>query len=164
MIKIGVIADTHIPTRCRAIPDEILKQFKGVDLILHLGDFIDLAVLNDLKKLAPVKAVCGNMDPAAIKKKCPRKLIVKVGKFKIGLIHDLGSVSTRLERAREEFNKSKINAVVFAHSHSPVNEKKGGILFFNPGSPTDTIFAPYKSFGFLTLTDKIEGKIIKLKD
>jgi len=46
----------------------------------------------------------------------------------------------------------------------PVNEKKNGILFFNPGCPVDDIFCPYRSIGMLTISDKIEGKIIKLKN
>ena len=52
--------------------------------------------------------------------------------------------------------------LVFGHSHQPMNEIKDGILHFNPGSPTDKIFAPFNSYGILEINDKINGKIIKI--
>lgn len=164
MFKIGVISDTHIPTKCIKLPEEVFLHFKGVDLILHAGDFIDTSVLDILKEIAPLKAVYGNMDNEAVRKELPRKQIVKIGDIKIGLIHDLGSLSKIKNKIKEEFGNSKIDAVVFGHSHVPLNEIKCGILTFNPGSATDTIFNPYKSIGILTIDGKIEGKIIKLKN
>ncbi len=164
MIKLGIIADTHIPIKSKTLPDEIFTLFEGSNLILHAGDLVDLSVIDELKKIAPVKAVYGNMDKEDVKKKFPRKQIIKIGKFKIGLIHTLGRISDRIQRVKEEFPKSKINVIVFGHSHVPVNEKKNGILFFNPGCPVDDIFCPYRSIGMLTISDKIEGKIIKLKN
>ncbi len=163
MIKIGIISDTHIPTRCQAVSKEVLRELEGVNLILHAGDFVDISTFNALTKIAPVKAVYGNMDHEEVKSKFPKKEIIKVGKFNIGLIHDLGSPSKRLKTLKEEFGNFKISAVVFGHSHTPLNKKKDGILFFNPGSPTDDVFAPYKSIGILTVSDKIEGRIIELK-
>ena len=59
---IGVISDTHIPYRSRNIPSKVFEEFKNVDLILHAGDIEDLSVLDELEKIAPVKAVNGNCD------------------------------------------------------------------------------------------------------
>lgn len=161
---IGVIADTHIPAKADKLSEEIFQHFKEVDLILHAGDLTTLSVIDELKKIAPVCAVYGNMDKGKIRKNLKRKEVIKVGKFKIGLIHTLGIVSKRVEKAKEEFSGSKINAVVFGHSHTSMNEEKKGILFFNPGCPTDDILCPYRSIGILKLSDKIEGKIIKLRE
>ena len=55
-----------------------------------------------------------------------------------------------------------MDVIVFGHSHSPVNELRDGILFFNPGSPTDKIFAKYNSYGILTINKEIKGEIIRL--
>ena len=56
-----------------------------------------------------------------------------------------------------------VDAIIFGHSHEPVNMVKNGVLFFNPGSPTDKIFAKANSYGILEITDKkIEGKILRL--
>ncbi|MCK4518825.1 MAG: metallophosphoesterase family protein, partial [Candidatus Omnitrophica bacterium] len=87
-----------------------------------------------------------------------------VGNFKIGLIHELGQrASKRVETARQEFRGIKLDAVIFGHTHCPLNETNKGILFFNPGSPTDNILSPYKSIGIINVSDKITGKIIKLR-
>ena len=59
---IGVISDTHIPYRATNIPKKVFEEFKDVDLILHAGDIEELSVLDELKKIAPVKAVNGNCD------------------------------------------------------------------------------------------------------
>ena len=163
MTRVGVIADTHIPVVCKKMPYEIRDYFKNVNLILHAGDLVNLSVLEELEKIAPVKAVYGNMDKGRIREILPEKQIIKIDNFNIALIHNLGSVSQRFKNLRREFPRSKIDVAVFGHSHLPVNEFKNGILFLNPGSPTDEVYAPYKSVGLLSLSDKIEAQIIKLK-
>ena len=52
-MKIGVLSDTHIPDRAQDIPKDILENFKGVDMIIHVGDLIDLSVLDKLKNICP---------------------------------------------------------------------------------------------------------------
>ena len=42
---IGCIADTHIPTRAKRIPDEVMEAFQGVDAIFHCGDMVKLEAL-----------------------------------------------------------------------------------------------------------------------
>jgi len=49
------------------------------------------------------------------------------------------------------FADSKVDAVVFGHSHQPYCELKGGCLLFNPGSPTDRRFQPRFSYGLLSI-------------
>ncbi|MDD5005624.1 MAG: metallophosphoesterase family protein [Candidatus Omnitrophica bacterium] len=160
-MKIGVISDTHIPERAPELPKEIYSAFKDVDLILHAGDLITWDVLESLKKIGPVRAVYGNMDTPPVKSKLKEKEIIEAGNFKIGLIHGSGSPANLISFAKGAFEQ-KMDVIVFGHSHNPVNEKKSGILFFNPGSPTDTVFAPYKSYGILEINDEIKSSIIKL--
>ncbi len=160
-MKIGVLSDTHIPFAAAKLPEEIYLAFKDVDLILHAGDLIDISVIDELKKIARTEAVRGNMDEAAVVSTLPAKKIVEAGRFKIGLIHGYGSPSGLIDRLAGEFPQ-KVDAIVFGHSHSPLNEVKNGILFFNPGSPTDKIFANYNSYGILTVNDGIKGDIIRL--
>ncbi|GAH81612.1 unnamed protein product, partial [marine sediment metagenome] len=83
-MKIGIISDTHIPVSASALPGKVIEYFSGTDLILHAGDFIDLAVLEELKRISSVEAVRGNMDPPEVKQILPRKKIIPVGSFKIG--------------------------------------------------------------------------------
>ena len=112
-------------------------------------------------RLKDVKAVVGNMDSREIKLELNPKEVITIGGLKIGLIHGYGAPSEILVTVRREFDK--VDAIVFGHSHVATNMKKDGILYFNPGSPTDKIFATKNSYGILEVVDKkIEGKIIQL--
>ena len=60
-MKLGIISDTHIPGGAPEVPTQVIKAFKGVDLILHAGNIYTSDVLDWLEQIAPVKAV-GSMD------------------------------------------------------------------------------------------------------
>ncbi len=139
----------------------IYAEAGKVDLILHAGDFIDIEVLESLKKLKKVCAVYGNMDSPELRRTLKDKEVIQAGKFRIGLIHGYGAPKELVETVKAEF--TNVDAIVYGHSHIPTNIIKDGILFFNPGSPTDTVFATSNTYGILEVTDKkIEGKIITL--
>lgn len=160
-MRIGVISDTHIPKAARDLPKAVYDDLVNVDLILHAGDFVEMDFLRKLQKIAPVKAVYGNMDTREVREALPAKDIVKIGNFKIGLMHGYGPPSGLMKLAKSEFNNA-VDVVIFGHSHSPVNEKIGKTLFFNPGSPTDKVFASYNSYGILEIGDTIKGRIIRI--
>lgn len=162
-MKIGVIADTHIPDRAPDIPQNILKEFKDADMVIHAGDLVDLVVLETLKDICPnVKAVWGNMDSYEVRRKLPEKEVIKIGNYKIGIMHGYGHPNSLIDLMRDVFKGGGVNLIIFGHSHSALNEKRGDIIYFNPGSPTDKIFSPYNSYGIIEIGDKIEGRIVKL--
>lgn len=164
MSRIGVISDTHIPRMARDIPKAVYDAFKDVDLILHAGDLAEIKFLEKLRKLKKTIAVSGNMDSKEAAALLKPKEIIKVGGFRIGLIHGWGLPEGLPQRMLGAFKGEKIDCLVFGHSHHPINEIKDGILLFNPGSPTDKIFTSYNSYGILEITDKITGKIVKLQE
>jgi len=162
-MKIGVISDTHIPDRAIEIPQKILEDFKNVDMIIHAGDLVELSVLDKLKSACKeVKAVWGNMDPNEVRKEIPEKEIIAVANYKIGVMHGYGNPANLIQIMSKEFKDSGVNIIIFGHSHSPLNNTKAGILFFNPGSPTDRIFSPYNSYGIIEINDKIDARIVRL--
>lgn len=162
-MKIGVISDTHIPDRAKEIPKKALEEFKKVDMIIHVGDMVDLSVLKKLKTVcANVRAVAGNMDPSEIKDMLPERDVFKVAGRTIAVVHGWGSPGKLLDAVTDAFKNQKPDIVIFGHSHSPFNEIRNGILFFNPGSPTDDYFAPYHSIGILEINDTISGTIVKV--
>ncbi len=150
-MKIVVVSDTHIPARAQELPNTFLEQVKDADLILHAGDFVDISVLRALEKIAPVRAVCGNMDSPNLRKILKQKEIVKVGKISIGLMHGVGSPADLTSLLKEEFKKDKVNIIVFGHSHQPLNKKIGRTLFLNPGSLTDSFHSGFASFGVISI-------------
>ncbi len=163
-MKIGVIADTHIPDSAKKLPRKVYDYFKDCDLIIHAGDVVDMSVIRELEKMAETKAVWGNMDNCRVKEDLPEKMILDVNGKKIGIVHGRGPGFKALQFAKEAFVK-KPDIIIFGHSHIPFNEKKEGILFFNPGSPTDRVFSPYRSFGIIEIEgDDIRAEIVKIED
>jgi putative phosphoesterase len=161
--RIGVIADTHIPKQAQQLPKELLGQLTEVDFVIHAGDFEDLTTLNELRKIKRVIAVSGNMDSKKVKDQLPHREVINVDHYKIGIIHGWGDPHSLPKRVLEEFRSDEVNCVVFGHSHQVYNQTTDGILMFNPGSPTDTMFAHFKSFGILeTSPEGIKGEIIRL--
>jgi len=160
-MKIVVLSDTHMPRTAQDLPAGVCEEIARSDMVVHAGDFVEIDVLKKLRELKPTVAVCGNMDSQAIRNELKQKEIIEVGKFRIGLIHGYGAPAGLVDTVASEF--TGVDAVIFGHTHSPVNITRDGVLFFNPGSPTDTIFAKTKTFGVLEITDdSIKGKIIKL--
>ena len=55
---IGLVSDTHGQLRAG-----VHAAFAGVEMILHAGDVGGQEILDELRMIAPVKAVHGNVDP-----------------------------------------------------------------------------------------------------
>ena len=162
-MKIGVISDTHVPMNSCELPLELLHALKGCDLIIHAGDLIDICVLEELKKISKVEAVYGNMDPQKLRSLLKDKKILNINGKKICLTHGRGNPEKLIPLLKNEFSDESPDIVIFGHSHSPMNEYIDGVLFFNPGSPTDTVFAPYRSYGIIEIVKgKIKAAIHKL--
>ncbi len=159
-MRIGVVADTH----SLEVPRQLLDDLKKTDLIIHVGDIGTAEDLEVFKGLAPVEAVWGNMDGGDLRRVLPRRKIIHCEGVSIGLTHGHGAPQGLLDAVKDEFKKDKVDAVLFGHSHHPHNEVVEGILFFNPGSPNDSVYAPYRSYGILEIqSGKISGKIVKIK-
>ena len=47
-ISIGLISDTHIPTRAKKIPLAVFDIFKNATYIVHSGDLVQLEVIDKL--------------------------------------------------------------------------------------------------------------------
>ncbi len=162
-MKIGVISDTHIPTQANALPAVILDAFREVDMIIHAGDIVDLSVLEELKGVCPkVRAVWGNMDPYEVRGKLPEKEILEISGHRIGVMHGWGHPKGLIEVMAEAFKGDDVEMVIFGHSHNAVNKKSGGVIYFNPGSPTDKSLTDCNSYGIIEIDDAIHGKIVKI--
>ncbi|MBU1852755.1 MAG: metallophosphatase family protein [Candidatus Omnitrophica bacterium] len=162
-MKIGVVSDTHVPEKSCELPAELLDVLKGCNLIVHAGDLVDICVLEDLQKISKVEAVYGNMDSQKVRAVLPDKKTLKVDGKKLCLMHGSGKPDNLIGLLKEEFFSQKPDIIVFGHSHMPMNEYIEGILFFNPGSATDTVFSPYRSYGIIEIVkEKIDAKIHKL--
>ncbi len=163
-MRILVISDTHIPTTADRLPKIIEKEARISDCCIHAGDFTSYATLVRLKKITKVYGVCGNMDDVAIQKALPKQQVIVLDKLTIGITHGYGKPNDTPKQIKKTFSfyNEKIDIFIFGHSHRSLDKEINGQLFFNPGSPTDTFYAPYTSYGVIELTNgKIKRKIIK---
>ncbi|RJS72413.1 MAG: metallophosphoesterase [Candidatus Syntrophoarchaeum sp. WYZ-LMO15] len=165
-MKIGVISDTHFQTGHERLPEEVVEALSEVDLIIHCGDFCVYGVFENLKGIGKgeVLGVCGNMDSEEVRKALPQRVVFELEGHQIGVIHGSGPPDGIKERIRGAFRDIEgIELIIYGHTHAPSNEVIEGILFFNPGSPTDKIFARYNSYGIITVEeDDITGEIIQI--
>jgi uncharacterized protein len=158
-LKVAVIADTHTRGMSRAVPPSAWPYLESADYILHAGDVVDPALLDEFAALAPLTVVMGNVDGMDVRHwGAEDEVELDLGGVPIGMTHDSGLSKGRRERMRKRFPKARV--VVFGHSHMPMNEDDGDLLLFNPGSPTWKRKAPFPSMGLLWIEDgKVEGEI-----
>jgi putative phosphoesterase len=148
---VGVISDTHGLLRAQAI-----EALRGSDHIIHAGDVGDPAILDELRNIAPVTAVRGNVDEGDWANKPPLSEVVEVGGVSIYVLHILESLDLKPEAAG-------FAAVISGHSHKPAQETKNGVLYFNPGSAGPRRFNLPVSVGKLTIENgQIRGEIVIL--
>ncbi len=126
-MKIGLISDTH-----GHLPADIFTIFSGVDLIIHAGDIGAENVLTDLRALAPVTAVYGNMDHSLPAGRLSRIAFIKAEELTLSVTHILNNPKS-FAYELYKMNK-KVDVVIFGHTHRPEVQKYNGILFINPGS------------------------------
>ncbi len=161
-MKIGVISDTHLQGPDDRLLAIIRKYFSDSELVLHAGDLVDIRVLSAFGD-KEVVAVCGNMDPPRVEDEIPRKRVLEIGRFRIGLIHGWGSPHDLEDRIRGEFDQ--VDCIVYGHSHFPVNHRRDGILFFNPGTACDRRHAISNTVGILEVGESaINGRIIVIDE
>ncbi len=160
MKNVLVISDTHLK-RPDGLPQKIIEQLNIADLAIHAGDVVTLDVLNGLRDLTKVVAVCGNMDQDAVRNALKTKTTIQIEGLKIGIIHGAGSPNNIEYRIRSEFTDVQI--IIYGHSHLPVIDEWDDIIMFNPGSAIDNRFTPQPTFGWMVLDGvRFTGQIISL--
>jgi putative phosphoesterase len=146
-LRIVVVSDTHLPRGARRLPEACLRELERADLILHAGDFTSAAVLADLRELAPVEGVHGNMDEPELRALLPERRVVEAGGLRIGIVHDPGPAAGRKARLVAAF--PDCDAIVYGHTHIPQLEMHAGVWILNPGSPTERRRAPTRALAVL---------------
>ena len=120
--RIGLISDTHGLLR-----REALEALRESELILHAGDVGKPEILEELRKIAPVIAVRGNVDTEPWAKALPETAMEEAGSVLIYVLHDVNALD--LNPAAAGFH-----IVVSGHSHKPGKTERDSVLYINPGS------------------------------
>jgi putative phosphoesterase len=120
-MRVGVISDTHNLLRPR-----VIELLAGCERILHAGDVGDLAILEALRRIAPVDAVRGNTDEGATAAALPEVLTGDLAGLPFRMVHRREDVDPRwLKNSR---------LVIHGHSHRPELSWHGSCLLLNPGA------------------------------
>ena len=145
---IGVISDTH-----GLFDPKIPRVFKGVSHILHAGDFGDLRVLRQLEQIAPMTAVWGNVDEGNVPPGVNEMQTLQFHGLRIFMTHILGSPRRLTTTLKQRIEQVQPDVVIFGHSHKPLIERHGRVLYFNPGSAGPKRFSLPRSVGLLKCQD-----------
>ncbi len=146
--RLAVVADTH--SAPHADTARWLRAY-APDAILHAGDIGELGVLADLRAIAPVHAVRGNIDTRA--NQLPDVLTLEMSGLRILMMH----IAVAGPRIRADAAKlaraAAAKLIVCGHSHVPFLAEERGLTVFNPGSVGPRRFALPIVFGTLELAD-----------
>ena len=156
-MKLGILSDTHVTknfdkNKLFFLVNQLKEVFKDVDEIIHAGDISEDFFLNQIKEIAPVRCVRGNLDTIKGLKNFTK---FTVSRYNIGVKHIL-------PENLEEFVKiHDLNILIFGHTHQPlIKGTNFNLLLLNPGSPTKPK-APIERPGFLK--PKARPSVITLK-
>ena len=151
---VGLISDTHIPKQAQSIPKRVFEIFQNADYIIHAGDLVELATIDELEQIAPVLAVHGNMDGLEVYKAFPTLNFMKVFDWKIGVMHN-PDIAFGLNKSKEIVQKNGLNVFVCGHTHTAFIYWEENILYVNPGSATEPK-SPFNkpSVGLLKITNE----------
>lgn len=123
---IGVISDTH-----GVLPDAAESALAGVDAIVHAGDVGGGLVLDLLAQIAPVTIVRGNCDTGADSRTWPDVVNVRLGGVRLVAAHRGAHLRGDLDPVR-----ARARVAVSGHTHVGRIEQRDGVVWVNPGSPT----------------------------
>lgn len=131
MKRIALLSDTH-----NYLDDRIKKYCEGCGEIWHAGDVGTMTVTNELEKIAPVRAVYGNIDGQDV-----RKIFPKVNRFlcenvDVMMTHIAGRPERYLDEVKKVMLENPPKVFICGHSHILLVkfEPKYKVLHLNPGA------------------------------
>jgi uncharacterized protein len=152
MQHIGVISDTHGLLRPQAV-----AALRGCSAIIHAGDVGRPEILDELRRIAPVFAVRGNVDVGPWAMQLQETELVQIEDCRLYVLHDLNAIDLDPRTAG-------FRAVITGHSHQPKIETRDGVLYFNPGSAGPRRFSLPVSVGRLIASGReLQAEIINLE-
>ncbi|WP_035348457.1 metallophosphoesterase family protein [Edaphobacter aggregans] len=147
---VGVISDTHGLLR-----PEALVALAEAEHILHAGDVGNIEILDELRKIAPVTAIRGNVDVYGACAELPATEMVELGGRFFYMVHSVHDLDLDPRAAG-------VDVVVSGHSHKPLVEHRKGVMYLNPGSAGPRRFSFPVSVALVTVGDSVEARVVGL--
>jgi uncharacterized protein len=145
-VSLVLTADTHLPKRARDLPHSLWTAIDAADVVVHAGDWVDVALLDQLEARARrLVGVYGNNDHGPLRQRLPEVARAEVQGIRMAVVHETGDRKGREERCAARFPDTDL--LVFGHSHIPWDTTAAsGLRLLNPGSPTDRRRQPHGTF------------------
>jgi putative phosphoesterase len=136
-LRLVLVADTHVPKRARALPEQVWAAVGDADVVFHAGDWVSPDLLDEFEQRSTrLIGVYGNNDGDELRRRLPEKVNVTLDGVRFSMIHETGQAKGREQRCEALFQDADV--LVFGHSHIPWDTvAPGGLRLLNPGSPTD---------------------------
>ena len=152
-LRLLMIADTHLPKRARDLPDQVWAEVDRADVVLHAGDWVCAALLDQIEqRAAGLLGVYGNNDGPELRRRLPEVARAELGGVRFAVVHETGPTVGRERRCSEAY--PDVDVLVFGHSHIPWDSTTNtGLRLLNPGSPTDRRRQPYCTYLTATAAD-----------
>jgi len=146
-------SDTHLPQRARDLPAPLWAAIDDADVVVHAGDWVDVATLDALAARSARLIGCyGNNDGPALRARLPEIAYAVLDGLRLAVVHETGASGGREERCAARF--PDVDLLVFGHSHIPWDTTaRSGLRLLNPGSPTDRRRQPFATFMTATVDD-----------
>jgi putative phosphoesterase len=159
-VRLLLLADTHVPKRAKDLPAQVWHAVDQADLVLHAGDWVDVALLDALEARAGrLVGVHGNNDHGVLRERLPEVARVEVQGLRIGVVHETGPATGREQRCSRAY--ADLDLLVFGHSHIPWDTTTDtGLRLLNPGSPTDRRRQPHATYLTAAVT---EGRLVDVE-
>jgi len=133
------------------LSERVTGLAKDADEIWHLGDVCAESILDELRALgSPLTVVRGNCD----------------SNFDWPLVVDLvrSGVKFRLQHIPPDRPPDDVDILLHGHTHVPRHEKRGSVLFLNPGCVTRANQGAPPSVAWLEIAQgKISWKLVLLR-
>jgi putative phosphoesterase len=145
-VRVLLISDTHVPKRARDLPAQVWNAVAHADVVLHAGDWVDVALLAELERRAERLVACwGNNDGPDLRARLPERADVTLGGVRFTVTHETGAAAGRDARMAQLYPDTDV--LVFGHSHIPWDSTAAsGLRLLNPGSPTDRRRQPHCTY------------------
>ncbi|HVE99223.1 MAG TPA: metallophosphoesterase [Mycobacteriales bacterium] len=157
-MRLLLIADTHVPSRAANLPPSVWSAVDRADLVIHAGDWVDVALLDALEARATVLGVWGNNDGPALRDRLPEVATADLGGVRVAVVHETGPGAGR-ERRMDSRHPGH-DLLVFGHSHIPWDSvTPAGMRLLNPGSPTDRRRQPAGTYLTARVNDGMLGSV-----
>ncbi|MDH5737069.1 MAG: YfcE family phosphodiesterase [Gammaproteobacteria bacterium] len=139
-MRIGLIADTHMPGSIKTLWPEVFHLFEGVCGILHAGDLHTLEVVDQLSDIAPTWVARGNGDRGLEDERLQDSWLLDFGGLSVGMVHHFPTLENKppefLSEKMEKLFPHAPDLLVYGHTHRESIDQLNDTMLVNPGSPT----------------------------